>query len=782
MGFLYSYVHILLFTIPPGLTLFSSQAGLFSSVLAAFVFSKIQDLKVNPADQSVYYQKQSSQFLAQISQQIAAIGTQVLINPIPFPPTPFPDFQPSTPNRTVNILWLLSLICSLFAALLATLIQQWVRAYMRIFQQSSNPLKTARIRLFLFEGVEVLPVVAEFVPVLLHVSLLLFLLGLCYVIKDIDTVVFAIILVPIALCVILYFYFVMAPISKPHSPFRTPFSSLIWRFIRKLELRRRPFNDRSRGTVAWHHMSLEAQQVELAMKPTEDREARDARGVRWLVGNIDGSNEMEAFVLAIPGSFNQEWGRQVWKVAVGYDAQSAPSAEVRPASGHPSLSQGSTIEDLCRCVRYLFDTYENEGSFMTKEARRRRVHGCVETAASLVCCAGVELDSFGEVGSLLSELGHNERTNDLSTIRSNPLFAVRWTCLSLVVIRQMVGVNRLQELAKFAVNRIARFQAEYGASDATALEGAQTIDEHLTKAWEHVKNLRLALERGDTNRTEEEIREILNDHNVPISELERIAGEVHGMEDVDWRISLLQDAMDEVTHNLTRRLPCVFFDRLKLPGPILISEAFDFPLVDTTPVPPRLIFPGQQIQSLCTLGQGLRDIIDRPNPARITKTLESVWSIPISLPRVDLMKRQLWRLLDLRDGNGLGFTIELLFLALRGLSSSSSSPELKEAFYMGTFKVITSHWEKSKDSIGTQRILLDLICDLVVKGRGVFSDFPYPDYIVKEALELVQKMIAGHRGSRSHIEEVVEELENVNARDVRDEERRKQALNIIYPP
>src|SRR5712671_150039 len=289
MGFLYSYVHILLFTIPPGLTLFSSQAGLFSSVLAAFVFSKIQDLKVNPADQSVYYQKQSSQFLAQISQQIAAIGTQVLINPIPFPPTPFPDFQPSTPNRTVNILWLLSLICSLFAALLATLIQQWVRAYMRIFQQSSNPLKTARIRLFLFEGVEVLPVVAEFVPVLLHVSLLLFLLGLCYVIKDIDTVVFAIILVPIALCVILYFYFVMAPISKPHSPFRTPFSSLIWRFIRKLELRRRPFNDRSRGTVAWHHMSLEAQQVELAMKPTEDREARDARGVRWLVGNIDGS-------------------------------------------------------------------------------------------------------------------------------------------------------------------------------------------------------------------------------------------------------------------------------------------------------------------------------------------------------------------------------------------------------------------------------------------------------------------------------------------------------------
>jgi len=39
-------------------------AGLFSSVLSAFVFPRIQDLKENPADQSVYYQQQSVQILA----------------------------------------------------------------------------------------------------------------------------------------------------------------------------------------------------------------------------------------------------------------------------------------------------------------------------------------------------------------------------------------------------------------------------------------------------------------------------------------------------------------------------------------------------------------------------------------------------------------------------------------------------------------------------------------------------------------------------------------------
>ena len=70
----------------------------------------------------------------------------------------------------MNVICRIILVCSLYMALLTTLVQQWVRAYMRIFQQSSNPLKTARIRLFLFEGAERLPVVAEAVPGLIHVS------------------------------------------------------------------------------------------------------------------------------------------------------------------------------------------------------------------------------------------------------------------------------------------------------------------------------------------------------------------------------------------------------------------------------------------------------------------------------------------------------------------------------------------------------------------------------------------------------------------------------------
>src|SRR6266576_4024316 len=150
MRSLFSYVH--LFSARPALTSNSFQAGLFSAVLTAFVVPKIQDLKVNPADQSAYYQNQTAYMLSRISQQL------------PSNYTPYPTFHASASDRRVNIFWLISLVCSLSAALLATLVQQWVRAYMRVFQQSSNPLKTARIRQFSFEGAQSLPTVADFVP------------------------------------------------------------------------------------------------------------------------------------------------------------------------------------------------------------------------------------------------------------------------------------------------------------------------------------------------------------------------------------------------------------------------------------------------------------------------------------------------------------------------------------------------------------------------------------------------------------------------------------------
>jgi hypothetical protein len=147
------------------------------------------------------------------------------------------------------------------------------------------------------------------------------------------------------------------------------------------------------------------------------------------------------------------------------------------------------------------------------------------------------------------------------------------------------------------------------------------------------------------------------------------------------------------------------------------------------------------------------------------------------------MIRQLWRLQDLRDGGGLGFTVELFFLALRQLSSTSSSPELKQVFYTSTFNVIiTSGRENITDLSGTLRILVNLICDLVIKSRGVFSDFPYPPYIVDMLLKLVENMVNRHGNPQLHAD-AVKELSTVNSRDCMDRVLWDKASRALgHPP
>ena len=437
----------------------------------------------------VYCQQQSVEILSRISQQITSIGSQVSINSTSL--SPYPTFHPSASDHRVNVYWLISLICSLSAALLATLVQQWVRAYMRIYQRSSHPLKTARIQVFLYESVEQLPVVAEAVPGFIHLSLVLFFLGLADAVLNINTSVGVTTIIPIIICGFLYLYCTVAPIVDPQSPYRNPFSGFIWRLIQ--DLLPEPYNYHFHDRVD-RPLNIDAVQERLAMEQTEGRKARDVRAIQWLANNINGSNDMEAFVLAIPSSFNQDLGREVWK-EVTTQGISQPDVEgVEPTipadvQVHPRYGprEGTPIYDICRCVQSVFETYDHGGDSMNKEARRRRMHGCIDTAAALVCCTDVQLGWFGDVGEALSELGHTEGINELSTIRTHPSFTVRWTCISLVSVRQMVMIkgNRVRELSGFAVRGVARFQSDYGDPDALALKGAQRID--YLKAWEHVE-------------------------------------------------------------------------------------------------------------------------------------------------------------------------------------------------------------------------------------------------------------------------------------------------------
>ena len=581
---------------------------------------------------------------------------------------------------------------------------------------------------------------AEQVPRLIHVSLLLFFLGLGDSMLHTNTPVGVTTVVLICICGSFYLYSISGHLWNLQSPYQTLISRPIFSLMQRV----------SRSSIHPHfrrnrhgHTTIGADQEELLMEESEERKDRDVRAIQWLVDITMVNAEMEPLLLAIPGTCNTEWGRAVWK-DVSSQGRSDPNtlksltdhstSHVSPSQMYTRTLEGTAVDTICRCVRYLFESCNNRSYFQNEEARRRRMHACVEASASLVYCTDFRLEWFGEVSKLVSETGDIEKINQWPTIPFDPSFAVRWTCLSLVAVQQILSRKELRLLASYAMRALTNL--EYGQRDKAGWRSAQKIEKCLKTGWERVEELRQAFEPL-TQKTKEEVEEVLRNHEQHISALERVTVEAHGVEDVDRRISSHQDAMDDATYGLTRQLPGVSFDQLRGPESFLICNSFNSPATGSASVIPQFVFPGQ---ALARFGLKLREVLDgqaADGHEEILESLKSIDQVPISLRRPDgLMKRQLWRLQDLRDGGGLGYTVELFFLSLRQLLSIHSLHESNSAFYVGAFKIITSHWEDGKESLGTQHILLGIICNLIIGDPQ--SEFSYPESITTLLLEMVR--------------------------------------------
>ncbi|KAH8989947.1 hypothetical protein EDB86DRAFT_3080714 [Lactarius hatsudake] len=572
-------------------------AGLFAAVLTSFLVQSIQNL--------------------QISQQIASIAPQVSIPP---PPPPYPAIPPSSSDIRVNVCWLIGLVCSLSAALFAILVQHWVRSYMQVFQRYDHPLKRARFRQFYFEGAKRIQLMADTVPMLMHFSLFLFFGGLGDFMLSLDTTVGVATIVPASLCGVFYLSDALSRLVDPRSPNHSPILRrvLVW----AQNFPRGYFNRRTRLSS----MNLEIYREHLVMGKSKGRKSRDVRALQWLVNNTAVKDDVEPLALAIPGSFNTEWGREVWRDVSSQGGSHAKMSDHSPASSRFSLSPIS----------------------------QRSLEGAAVNTVLSLC--------------------YMEKINEPPTSRSDQSFTVRWTCLSLMAAQQTLRSNPLQVLARYTVNGLARIQPDVGEADEMALKTAEWIDEHLKIAWD------------------------------------------------------------------------ISFSELKSSVPFPITEVFNFTPDGATPVTatPHFIFLGPQVQALAGLSYST------PRDSRGTGSNGP-------------MTRQLWRLQDLRDGGGLGFTVELFFLSLQRLPSTSPSQEPDKVFYAKTFRKITSRWMESRESLGTQNILLNIICDLVIQSRGMFSDFSYPEYITNMLLELIGHVLRGNSGPDSHVDTAMQEIESVNS-------------------
>jgi hypothetical protein len=94
------------------------------------------------------------------------------------------------------------------------------------------------------------------------------------------------------------------PIMSPQSPYQN--SGIIWYLFQEFSFRKYRDQGPDRKLKAVD-TNMALGQMQLAMKETTARKGRDARAIRWLIDNLT-----EKLLLIIPGSFNTDWGAEVW--------------------------------------------------------------------------------------------------------------------------------------------------------------------------------------------------------------------------------------------------------------------------------------------------------------------------------------------------------------------------------------------------------------------------------------------------------------------------------------
>jgi hypothetical protein len=651
-----------------------------------------------------------------------------------------------------------------------------------------------------------MPRVAEGVPGLLHISLFLFFAGLGDSLLNINTKVALCTIVPIGVSGLLYIFMTFVPIMYPQSPYQNSFSGMFWYLFQMLRGRR--FRDRGPdGGMNPVSANMAQGQMQLATEETVARKDRDVRAIRWLIDNLTEDAEMEKFVPAIPGSFNTDWGTEVWK-RVGKDhenedrSQDEPDARpprdttthqrsssrsirsvvrpiihlVRKPAPHHSPNPATTrsrvphpsnvhshsttahirgenaVHELSTRVARSVEICKNHKRFANDDLWRKHMRACMEATASLVCCANAKVAWFGGISKLLGDIGSFERIRELSLAGTDELFVMRWTCLSLVAIRPILEDNRsVQHWARETMDWFAK-EDDTGNNDALA--GAQKFDETLQKASGCLSRLYNALRK--TKDLTEEGKEIIRGHESQISELEQINIKADSLEWADNWIYNAQHTIRADSHQIIFQFPGVL-DEINLyhEKPISFSR-----LVELSRNPRKLQFipPAQTVKNMCSPALTLRNILEGQGDADAYKELlknlqnfhyQSGW-------QGDEMQRQLWRLQDLCNGGGLGFTVELFFLALLQLLSTSPSKESHSALYTGTLRAITSDWSKHKDSLGTQKLLLDIAFTAVTR-QGLFEAH-YPAYFVDEFLSLLGNIFEGQTGP--HIDRARQQFES----------------------
>ncbi|TDL22526.1 hypothetical protein BD410DRAFT_788338 [Rickenella mellea] len=271
-------------------------AGLFSASVTAFIVESYKKLSPDSGDITVA-------LLTQISSQLVAISNGTNLN-ISSPSPANVLFRPTASVVSVNILWFLSLSLGLLCALSATMVQQCARNYLQLVERRPTPSKRARIRAYLYGGIETFKMraVIEAIPTLLHVSLFLFIIGLVQFLFPINHHIALIMLIVSTVVGSLYATVTFLPIRFKNCPFQTPLSPTCWNIVQHFEHLWCRFRN-YRGDFPILGSLAEVRGL-VAMVPSPTQNKRDAAALDWMLESATDDSELEQFFDAVPAFYD----------------------------------------------------------------------------------------------------------------------------------------------------------------------------------------------------------------------------------------------------------------------------------------------------------------------------------------------------------------------------------------------------------------------------------------------------------------------------------------------
>jgi hypothetical protein len=277
-----------------------TQAGLFSAVDASFLVQAYQNLQPD-------YQQYTAALLFTVltsGNTSNGVAGSLLPSSLASPS----DFVAPTSVRWISGLWFTSLIFTLSTALICILAKQWLGEYPST--QSSSPQDWARRRQFRYNGLSRwhVPAIIATLPVLLHVSLFLFFMGLVILLWSLDPVTTGVIFAILAMVLIFYLGSIFLPWIRLDCPYRTPLLQQmvkLWGYVKQFA--------KSVARFAWSISGREIPRIlyyiyynsgldskeHLLVSRGSDR--LDADAVQWLTSESPLDEVMEVAIQGIGG-------------------------------------------------------------------------------------------------------------------------------------------------------------------------------------------------------------------------------------------------------------------------------------------------------------------------------------------------------------------------------------------------------------------------------------------------------------------------------------------------